>query len=119
MTAKTIVTKESLIALLNRNPEFAKRVVGKALVALYQRQTAAEQNTDSTSESNNVGFCGSDAKSGSKTAKFFLKHGTLLDWQLDAWIRPDRSGNPRISKYHRQLNEIASEKESRQARLPI
>lgn len=115
---KTIVSKESMIALLSRNPEFAKRVIGKALVALYQRQTDEEKCTNSTNEHNTIGFCGSDAKSGSLTAKFFLKHGTLLDWQYDAWMREGRSG-PRIAKYHRQLNEIAMAKESRQTRLPL
>lgn len=83
------------------------RVVGRALVALFNRQTEAEKQVNDTNEDNGVGFAGSDAKSGCLTAKYFLKYGTLLDWQLAKWLKPARAGLPRICKYHKQLNDIA------------
>lgn len=105
-----IVTKASLIALL-ADADNAKTIaiVGRALWALFQYQTRSEQSSNDTQVWNSVGFSSSDARSGSLTAKYWKKHGTLLDWQLDRWTR-DFRGAPRITKYHRQLNAIAIEK---------
>jgi hypothetical protein len=113
MTA--IVTKQSLARMLNE-ADATKRahIIGRALVALFERQTAAEQSSDSTDQSNSIGFASCDARGGSLTAKSFLKNRTLADWQVEQWIRPQRNGLPRICKYDRQLNEIAEEK-ARQA----
>lgn len=106
-----LVTRESLEALLadDRGHEFVQHVVGRALVALFDRQTKDEQATDDTHEWNTVGFSGADARSGSITAKTYLKNGRLLDWQVDAWTR-DFRGRPRLCKYHKQLNDIAVKK---------
>ena len=114
MTA--IVTKQSLAQMLNGADE-AKRaqIIGRALVALFERQTAAEQSSDSTDQSNSIGFASCDARSGSLTAKSFLKNRTLLTWQVDRWMAPQRNGLPRICKYDRQLNEIAAEKAARRS----
>jgi len=93
-------------------------MVGRALVALLKRQTNEEQNSNDTREENGIGFSGADARSGSLTAKSFIKYkGRLLDWQLDKWTKATRNGYPRISKYHRQLNEIALEKKPAQGRV--
>ena len=106
-----IVTRDSLRDMLaNPNPEFVGRVIGKALVAIYARQTQAEQSSDATVEDNGIGFAGADAHGGSLTAKFFMKHNTLLDWQIDAWSKVQKSGYPRLCKYHKQLNEVAQAK---------
>lgn len=86
------------------------KIVGRALVALFNRQTDDEKDVNDTREHNSVGFSGSDGKSGSLTAKYFLKYGTLLDWQVDKWLKPARNGMPRICKYHKQLNDIATAK---------
>ena len=51
---------------------------------------------------NGNGFTGCDARSGSITAKYYLKYKTLQDWQLERWLEKNR-----ICRYHRQLNEIA------------
>jgi hypothetical protein len=108
---KPIVTKDSLMALLSASPERQAQVVGRALIALFRRQTDAEQAKNTTDIWNDVGFQGSDAKSGSIGAKYFLKHGTLLDWQVAKWLKPQGAkGYPRIVKYSRQLNEIANAK---------
>jgi len=104
----TIVTKQSLLAMLQASRERQAKVVGRALVALFHRQTDDEQVANSTKHENDLGFQHSDAKRGTITAKYFLKHGTLQDWQVEPWLAPQgRKGYPRIVKYSRQLNEIA------------
>lgn len=98
-----------MLMLTGKDDAHVKQVVGRALVALFDRQTRAEQKGNNVQNSNMLGFSGVDAKSGSITAKYFIKHKTLEDWQLETWMR-DFRGHPRITKYARQLNEIAIEK---------
>ena len=106
MTA--IVTKQSLLEMLNTSREKRAHVVGRALVALFTRQTLDEQASNATKHENDLGFQHSDAKRGTITAKYYLKHGTLQDWQVEPWLAPQGvKGYPRIVKYSRQLNEIA------------
>lgn len=104
-----IVTKQSLLLLL---ADESKRVhvIGRALVALFERQTASEQSSDATTAANNVGFAGSDARGGSLTAKSYMKNKTLAPWQVERWMRIGKNGFPRICKYANQLNDIAMEK---------
>lgn len=101
-----IVTKASLANLLN-NPGRRVDVIGRALVALLAKQTTSEQASNHTEINNNIGFGGCDAKAGSLSAKFYIKYGTLLDWQVARWMKPTKDGFPRLCKYHKQLNEIA------------
>ena len=109
MTA--IVTKQSLQSMLsNPNREYVGRVIGRALVALFKRQTKDEQAINATEVHNKVGFTGADARSGSITAKYFMRHGKLQNWQIDRWLKQDKNGSPRLVKYHKQLNEIANER---------
>lgn len=105
-----IVTRQSLAASLYA-ADFPKRaqIIGRALVVLFNRQTAAEQAKNDTEVNNWIGFAACDAKQGSITAKTFLKNGTLLPFQVDHWMRTSR-GFPYICKYHRQLNEAAVER---------
>lgn len=111
MTA--LVTKASLYAMLVDADDRKKaQIIGRALVAIFNRQTAAEQSCDHTQEDNGVGFAGCDAKTGSLSAKSFIKHGSLQGWVVDKWMAPSR-GYPRICKYAKQLNEIAQEKQLR------
>lgn len=100
-----LVTRASLIQLLQ---DEAKRphVIGRALVVLFEHQTRSEQASNHTEVHNRIGFSSSDARSGSITAKYYLKHRTLLPWQVDRWME-DFRGFPRICKYHRQLNRAA------------
>lgn len=111
-----IVTKQSLAAMLHAAPtvERQAQIIGRALVALFDRQTASEQSANTTDQNNNIGFAGCDALSGSLTAKSFIKRGTLESWQVQKWMQVSR-GYPRICKYARQLNEIALEKAARKA----
>lgn len=107
-----LVTRQSLQTMLdNPNPNYVMAVIGRALVNIYERQTEDEKRSDSTRIHNNIGFAGCDAESGSKTAKFYLRHKMLQQWQMDLWLRKnDKTGFSRLCKYHRQLNEIALEK---------
>ena len=118
MKTAAIVTKVSLMNLLHTVPTgfsdgldaWQKYVIGRALVVLFKRQTADEQEAHATNQHNNIGFAGCDAKAGSFAAKSFMKRGTLLDFQYDYWMKESATGYPRFVKYHRQLNEIAMEK---------
>lgn len=108
---KSIVTRESLAAMVSREDnEYVVRVVGRALVALFHNQTQDEKSANTAAVFNSIGFTGADAKSGSITAKYFIKHGTLLDWQVEKWVAPAKNGFPKICKYARQLNDIANSK---------
>ena len=106
-----IVTRDSMAAMLsNPNPAYVQAVIGKALVAIFNRQTEDEKNINDVREHNTIGFSGADARTGSITAKYFLKHKSLMPWQVEKWSKISR-GYPRICKYHKQLNEIAITKE--------
>ena len=104
-----IVTKESLINLLETKDK--SHVLGRALVALFARQTRDEQKDNTTEEYNGIGFTGADGRSGSLTAKYWMKHGKLEQWQIDRWMKKsEKTGLPRICKYANQLNQIACER---------
>lgn len=103
-----IVTRESLEQMLfTASPEKRAKIIGRAMVALFKRQTESERMSNTTDNLNNQGFSGSDARRGSITAKYFIKHGTLLEWMVEQWMKPQRNGCPRIVKYWKQLNEVA------------
>lgn len=105
---KQIVTRETLQAMLgNENQDYVKRVIGRALVAIFNNQTESEKTCNATNNDNGIGFTGADAHSGCLTAKYFIKHGTLADWQVERWTKLSKSGFSRLTKYHKQLNEIA------------
>ena len=106
-----MVTKESLTQMIQAaNPEKQAMIVGRACLALFKRQTDAERATNSTNTENSIGFTGADARSGSLTAKTFLKNNTLLPWQVERWLKVDRRGTMRIAKYWKQLDEAARKK---------
>lgn len=111
MTTAALVTKDSLNRMLiEAEPARRANIIGRALVAIYARQTKDEQASNHTAEDNGIGFAGCDAHSGSLTAKSYIKNQSLLDWQTEQWMRPFR-GYPRICKYSKQLNQIALEKQ--------
>lgn len=110
---ESIVTKQWLKEKAQKDPAY---VIGRALVAIFYRQTEEEKASNSTSDENGIGFSANDARIGSIGAKYFMKHGTLTDKLLKSWIRIDRNGYPRICKYAKQLNNIANENKSIHAR---
>jgi len=105
-----IVTRESLQAMIDNNHGNTAKlatIIGRALLVIFNNQTAGEKSANQTNVDNGIGFTGADSHSGCITAKYFLKHGTLLDWQIDRWIKPNVKGVARIVKYHSQLNAAA------------
>lgn len=111
--SRNIVTRDSLAVMLrNPNRAYVEAVIGRALVALLSRQTETERESNDTCVHNYIGFSGADAKSGSLTAKSWLKRRHLEDWQIEKWTRPARNGYPRLCKYAVQLNDIAMRKAS-------
>jgi small ligand-binding sensory domain FIST len=106
---KAIVTRESLQAMLMSDK--AEQVVGRALKAIFlANQTEDERSCNDTKKWNGIGFSGADARSGSITAKYFIKHGKLLQFQVDLWTKRQKNGFARLTKYAAQLNEIAIKK---------
>jgi hypothetical protein len=76
---KKIWTREDIVALLNTND----RAVERGIVAIWQRQTADEQGSDTTRHSNGVGFSGWSARSGSYYAKWVESGRRLTGKHLD------------------------------------
>ena len=115
MKKQVIVTRDSLQRMLD-NADAVKRqhIVGRALVALFDRQTEDEQRDNQTKLDNNIGFAGCDSKSGSITAKTYLKKRSLEGWQVEKWLKKGANGYARICKYAGQLNEIAVAKAQRE-----
>jgi hypothetical protein len=109
--SQVFVTKRYIEDYLTNKPsEQAKQFLGRALVVLFNNQTEAEKQINTTNQDNGIGFTGADAHSGCITAKTFLKRGTLLDWQFERWTRRNKRGSMRISKYWRQLDDAAKAK---------
>lgn len=98
-------------ALIERNDEVGMHSIGRALVHLLNRQTADEQRDSTTKYHNNLGFTGADARRGTITAKYYLKHRTLQEWQIAYWLKQDRKGRTRLGKYYAQIAEEARKKE--------
>lgn len=115
MAKQAIVTKDSLQQMLNNpNPAYVIAVIGRALVVLFNNQTRDEQSLNQTTNDNGIGFCGADARSGSITAKYFIKHKTLLPWQVELWTKVGSTGYSRLCKYHAQLNAAAAERQEKE-----
>lgn len=112
MKQQKLVTKQSLQQLIDEaDPVKLQRIVGRALVVLFQRQTDAEKRSNTVNNHNNIGFRACDARRGSLGAKSFLKNGSLQDWQVEQWVEKQNNGYSRICVYHRQLNEAAMERQ--------
>jgi hypothetical protein len=81
----------------------SQRNVELAVLAIFKRQTADEQATNSTNNNNSMGFNGLDAEFGSSLAKNITKYGKLT---------PNQAGYARklIGKYWAQLVEVAEAK---------
>ena len=106
-----MLTKSSLVAMIEAaDQEKLSRIVGRACVAIFRRQTEDEKCSNTASHSNGIGFTPADARKGSITAKYFIKNGTLLEWQINQWVKRDSRGTPRIAKYWKQLAEEAAKK---------
>lgn len=109
-----LVTRDSLQKMLDSGDvDYVNLVIGRALVGIFNRQTKSEQMCNDTNQDNGVGFTGADAHSGCISAKYFLRHKTFLVWQRARWTKKGKSGYSRVTKYWKQLNEIANEKKGK------
>ena len=106
-------TRDMFVELITRDNEISMHAIGRALVHLFKRQTEAEQEYNTTAEHNLRGFTPADARVGSITAKYYIKHKRLLDWQIAQWLKPNAKGRLRLEKYHRQILEEVERKASR------
>jgi hypothetical protein len=106
-----MITKSVIENMINEaDLEKKGRIIGRACIVLFKRQTDSEKAANTTNVENMEGFTSSDARQGSITAKYFLKHGKLEEWQVKQWTKINVKGTMRIAKYHRQLNEAAIQK---------
>jgi hypothetical protein len=104
MDAK-VWTRDEIVDLLAKRD----RAVEKALVVLFDRQTADEQATDATAHHNRVGFNGVDAKFGSSLARQVRDGRGLSNRQMAAARRM-------VAKYVGQLVGVANAHELMKAR---
>ncbi len=106
-----MTTKAHIIQLLSTND----RAVGRALVALTARQTADEQQAESTRHLNGRGFRPCHARMGTSMAQFFEKYNRLSEKQVAYWRVKMRGDKMRIEIYAGQLLEVAAERAARLA----
>ena len=93
-------TKTTAIDMIKSNLLNSRKWLGRALLALYARQTDDEQDADSTKWHNSVGFSGFDAEILSSLARQYNERGTLSQKQ---WAICEK----RLLKYAGQLRLIA------------
>jgi hypothetical protein len=103
-------SKEYIQNLLMRDDIIGMHAIGRGLIALNKRQTAAERATKEVLRDNARGFTPYDAQMGTDMANFYAQRNMLTKKQLDYWRKPNSQGIPRICKYWKQLVEIAREK---------
>ena len=77
--------------------------VARALVFLYNRQTADEKVSEDVKHRNGMGFTPADARMGCSMAEFYKKNNYMTQKQLDYWRKPNSKGVPRICKYAAQI----------------
>jgi hypothetical protein len=63
-----ILTVEQIREVLIKD----QALLEQAVVAIYEKQTADEQNSGETKHDNGIGFAGCDSRSGSYMAKYIL-----------------------------------------------
>lgn len=92
-------TEQQIVTLLDTNP----RAVERAIVAIYERQTADEKRVEHTRHDNSVGFRQNHAKRMSYYARLIISGRHLYPRQLElsrTWMK----------MYRRQLADIANKK---------
>lgn len=95
--------------------ETSDKAVARALVVLYERQTADEKATQDTRHDNGRGFRPCDARMGTSMAEFYLRRGYLTPKQLAYWRRPEKRGGMKIAVYWKQLLDAAHKKAAAKA----
>lgn len=117
MATKTYTTDEIVNMLKTSN-----YAVERAILAIYERQTADEQAAQKTDKNNGVGFSGFDAKIFSSFAqqimanKYNKGNGLRLSpKQFEVARKLDKNGNMKIGRYAKQLAGIANANTAAQA----
>lgn len=87
------------------------RWLGRALLALNERQTSDEQRVEACKYHNEKGFRPAHARRGTSMARFYQQRGYLTNKQLAWWRARTPSGKSRIEIYVNQLLKIIKEKE--------
>ena len=95
-----IWTKQMIQDLLRVNP----RMVVRSLMVLYQRQTDLEKSTKLALMKNNAGFNNADAEFLTSLAKQVIGGRALSPKQISF-------ASKALMKYHRQLVQIANQRE--------
>lgn len=90
-------TRQEIALLIDSNPEFRKR----ALLKLYSRQTADEQNTGTVNRQNGRGFRSCDARILTSLSKFCESRRFLTTKQDAILLR-------KLPVYTGQLTDIAN-----------
>lgn len=103
-------TKERIQHLLNTND----RAVERAIVAIYDRQTQDEKRDSDTKHNNHRGFRSNHAVTGSYYARIILKGWKQPNGKQQVHLNPVKLEKARAiaMQYHRQLCEVANEKET-------
>lgn len=104
-TAQQIIsaTNPKAKAMVAENMQISDKWLIRGLMAIYRRQTADEQNSESTKYDNGIGFGGCDSKILSSFAKVILKRHFLSTKQMAVCRRL-------MTKYSMQLVRIAKAK---------
>ncbi len=92
-------TKTSIQSLILSNPA----ALNRAIIKIYERQTAEEQSADQTIEHNGIGFNGVDAEIMSSFAKQLMSRGFLSPKQ-------DAIARRKMPKYWKQILQLIEEK---------
>lgn len=98
MTATNTWDRDSIHTLLNNSD----KAVTRAVIAIYNRQTAVEQSAEQTREQNGVGFNHADANYLTYCAKYCIEQRRQLSG------RHLERARKAIKKYWKQLAEIAN-----------
>ena len=104
-----IWTREEIEALLARSDA----AVLRAIIVIYQKQTADEQKSHITRNVNGVGFSSPDASRGTFHAQYLIKfpdysHPFVKEKILPCWKEIRKNNKMRIMKYAKQLANIAN-----------
>jgi hypothetical protein len=90
------MSKKDLIEHLRQRLANNDRWALRALIRIYQNQTADEQSKDATIERNGIGFSGPDAEILSSFARQYLRRRSLSPKQMNLLQR-------KIPSYARQI----------------
>ena len=109
-----MLTKDEIVKLLETND----KAIARALVVLFNNQTADEQRAETTKYNNGIGFKSCHGEIGTSMAKFYLSRNYLSPKQVAYWRKRNKDGEMRISCYWRQLAEAAEAKKATQVVKP-